>query len=51
MAETKGYSNMDSGAPYSQPAYNNSQWLEKQESRSRRSKWIVSRALEALFSC
>ena len=37
-----GYSEMDANAPYSNAAYSSSQWLEKEQARSRRSKWIVS---------
>ncbi|THH00375.1 hypothetical protein EW026_g2157 [Hermanssonia centrifuga] len=40
-----GYNNMDNGAPYS-----SSQWLEKQESGSRKSKWIVIGALVGLVA-
>ena len=35
-----GYANMNE--PYSNQAYSSSQWLEKEQARSRRSKWIVS---------
>ena len=35
-----GYANMN--APYSNEAYSSSRWLEKEQARSRRSKWIVS---------
>ena len=35
-----GYANMD--APYSNQEYSSSRWLEKEQARSRRSKWIVS---------
>lgn len=44
-----GYSNMNGGSPYQEPAYSGSQWLEKQESRSRRSKWIVVGSLVGLL--
>ena len=37
---TQGYSDMS--YPYSNQAYSSSQWLEKEQARSRRSKWIVS---------
>ena len=36
----QGYSNMEQ--PYSNQAFNSSAWLEKEQARSRRSKWIVS---------
>ena len=36
----QGYSNMEQ--PYSNQAFNSSAWLEKEQSRNRRSKWIVS---------
>ena len=39
-----GYNNMDTGESYSAPAYSSSQWLEKQQASSRKSKWIVSHA-------
>ena len=38
MADTRGYNNMDTGAQYQ-----SSQWLEKQQAGSRRSKWLVRR--------
>ncbi|CAL1717012.1 unnamed protein product [Somion occarium] len=38
---TSGYSNMETNAPYRNPEYSSSQWLEKQQSSSRRSKFIV----------
>ncbi|EMD33983.1 glycoside hydrolase family 17 protein [Gelatoporia subvermispora B] len=41
-----GYANMES--PYNNSAYSQSQWLEKQESRSKRSKCIVVTSLIAL---
>lgn len=44
MADTKGFSNMDTGASYS----GNSQWLEKQQSSSRKSKWLLIVALVGL---
>ena len=37
----RGYSNMD--APYSNQAFSSSAWLEKEQARNKRSKWIVSR--------
>ncbi|KAH9856667.1 glycoside hydrolase [Lenzites betulinus] len=43
----QGYSNMES--PYGNAAYSNSQWLEKEQSRSRRSKWIVIGSLVAVI--
>ena len=36
-----GYANMD--APYSNQEYSSSRWLEKEQARNKRSKWIVSR--------
>lgn len=36
----QGYSNVD--APYSNQAFNSNAWLEKEQSRSRRSKFLVS---------
>lgn len=38
--DPKNYANMD--GPYGRSEYSNSQWLEKQEARNRRSKKIVS---------
>ncbi|KAI0760940.1 glycoside hydrolase [Trametes elegans] len=43
----QGYSNVD--APYSNPAYSSSQWLEKEQARSRRSKWIVVGCIVAVL--
>lgn len=42
LNQPQGYSNVDS--PYGNPQYSSSQWLEKEQSRNRRSKWIVSPA-------
>ncbi|KAI0696909.1 glycoside hydrolase [Cytidiella melzeri] len=41
-----GYTNMDDGAP---PAYSSSHWLEQQESKSRKSKWIVIGVLSVVL--
>lgn len=41
-----GYSNMESNSPYKEPAYNSSQWLEQQERKGRKSKWIVRRVFK-----
>ncbi|KAI0749740.1 glycoside hydrolase [Daedaleopsis nitida] len=38
-SQQQGYSNV--GNSYSNDAFNSSAWLEKEQSRSRRSKWIV----------
>ena len=38
-AQQQGYSNMDSS--YSNQPFN-SAWLEKEQSRNKRSKWLVS---------
>jgi len=45
-----GYSNVDNGMPYKEPAYSSSHWLEQQESKSRRSKWIVIGSLVGLVA-
>lgn len=36
------YSNLETDGPYQNGAYSNSQWLEKQQSGNRKSKFIVS---------
>ena len=36
----QGYSSMD--APYGNQAFSSSGWLEKEEAKKRRSKWLVS---------
>ncbi|KAI0368823.1 glycoside hydrolase [Pilatotrama ljubarskyi] len=45
--QAQGYSNMET--PYSNPAYSSSQWLEKEQSRNRRSKWIIIGSVVALL--
>ncbi|KAI0822552.1 glycoside hydrolase [Trametes gibbosa] len=47
LNQPQGYSNMES--PYGNAAYSSSQWLEKEQSRSRRSKWIVIGSLVAVI--
>ncbi|OSX57601.1 glycoside hydrolase family 17 protein [Postia placenta MAD-698-R-SB12] len=43
------YSNIDDGTPYREPAYANSQWLEKQQASNRRSKFVVIGSIVALL--
>ncbi|KAI0649474.1 glycoside hydrolase [Trametes meyenii] len=45
--QAQGYSNMES--PYGNAAYSSSHWLEKEQARSRRSKWIVIGSLVAII--
>ncbi|KAI0351693.1 glycoside hydrolase [Trametes cingulata] len=45
--QAQGYSNVE--APYSNAAYSSSQWLEKEQARNRRSKWIVIGSIVALL--
>ncbi|KAL1940239.1 hypothetical protein VTO73DRAFT_9191 [Trametes versicolor] len=47
LNQPQGYSNVDS--PYGNPQYSSSQWLEKEQSRNRRSKWIVIGSLVAVL--
>ncbi|KAI0707189.1 glycoside hydrolase [Earliella scabrosa] len=44
----RGYSNMD--APYSNQAFSSSAWLEKEQARNRRSKWLVIGALVGVIA-
>ncbi|KAI0661806.1 glycoside hydrolase [Cubamyces menziesii] len=45
--QTQGYSNVE--YPYANAAYSSSQWLEKEQARNRRSKWIVIGSLLAVL--
>ncbi|OBZ72004.1 putative glucan endo-1,3-beta-glucosidase btgC [Grifola frondosa] len=47
MPLNEGYSNMEE--PYGNAAYSSSAWLEKEQARSRRSKWVVVGSLLALL--
>lgn len=45
---SSGYANMDTNEPYREPAYSNNHWLEQQEKKGRRSKYIVRHLVEML---
>ncbi|KAI0342691.1 glycoside hydrolase [Trametopsis cervina] len=45
-----GYTNMATNMPYKEPMYSGSQWLEQQEKKSRRSKWLVIGSIIALVA-
>ena len=40
-AHRSTYSNIETDGPYQNGAYSSSQWLEKQQAGSRKSKWLV----------
>ncbi|KAI0783882.1 glycoside hydrolase superfamily [Irpex lacteus] len=43
-----GYTNMENNSPYKEPEYSSSHWLEQQEKKGRKSKYIVIGSLVGL---